>query len=1728
MKRPALLLIFTLAQLTVSAFAQVGQHPLVIPGTELGWDSAKLALVLRVREKTPVILKVFSPGFDPNDYRSPDELGDERYDGGNSELKTLIRIYDAAGQIRLRKEYGNEPHRWYTLINGDLAAGDYLIDMQFFGNGKNALAFKLHADRSKASLQVAPGSMQTYNVHGPKWQYPFRLTRRPWEAPIRVGVYDGDGPEELEVRVMLPNGRAKALPTPANGGWEKLRLEASGTYRFGFRQPRTAQQHTNTVGFQIFLDPITVDVVDEQGRPVEGAKYVTTGYYDRTVALTHVPEGWTHMTTEQYFGKPLDRTRVLFGPGGGTVRYVLRRRQGVVSLRARAVCGDERYPAPLTVMLGGRAVQLDEQGRAEVKLPPGRYALSVPVPGARVKALAEVRVEVGMTSQLEVVLEPELELALRVEPADAVVGEALEVSAELSTAYPYALPARLDVEAQPPLAFEGTTHVEGQVRTGRTLVLTGRARAQQPGHYTVHARSAPCAAAQSVVLNVRTPSAFVLDKRALTPEVPAGGEARFLLRVENRGGSAGEVRLRDALPPGLEGEGLDEALSLEPGEVREIELKAHVAKDAAGTLENTAILEQDGREVARASATVTVLPPQATLDRTLDKHVVVPGESVRVCLQVTNPSQAPLTYTLDDTPPAWVEPLAAPRFQGELAPGGEAEHCYPARVQAGGPAEGRFLAVLRSNAGELRAPDTLRRVPAGLIKSVTPERVRLGEEATFLVEVHNPTDHPVTFRLTDTPEEGLGLALDEAALRTAFTLDPGDRRSFEFPAVPQKAGRFVNRAGVFVGETPAAPEAEAVLEVVEPLALERSSTVRLPFAVEGEGDALIVRHAVPEGSRYRMGSSRLDGEAIADPRVDEQGRLYWLLPFKPQGELSYALEHSDALPPLAEPELTLLAGERELALVGEPLKQAYEGTRPLVGEEGAPARVAAVGEPGSVAVEPLQTVADGLSPLRVRVVRFGEGGRPAGDGYLTLSTTPEPVTPDAAPELSGYQVRLQEGVAELELEPLPSPGVARVRVADGELRYDESFYVPAPERTFWFAQGSITARYGGGFELGGLARGYLETPLAEGTLEGALDTQANLTGAGVSYHPGLGEEERPDRRYPLTGSGEEARQPLYSDDGIALRYQREDVTAGYFRTPLALPGLTGMPRATALVGQYRGDVSAGAFAALLPRAEVTEEIVPDGTRVYVLAQPARAGSEQVYLHEGAHVTRLEPMRDYVLDTASGTLTLAEPLWPRDRYGALVRLVVSYAPLVALRDTVAFGAGAVYRHGPFSVGAAAATLDQGASWKLGAELGYATPAFSAALSFGLDAGRQVFGLRASGREGAFSADGNLRYDGQLQGRLRLAGSLSERDTVALEHRGSSLYNRSSLLFERRFTEHFDAGVGAGYEWSTGSLEAIGRVGYRDEATRLTLTHAQSFSVAPSLTTLSARHALDANLAASGELAYVWGRGFSGTLGLDQRLGPANLHLDYLLPNASGQGNRARFGIEAPFPVTERISLDVFAGYEKSLSAPDHRAAAGVGVRYQEEDLSATFGVEGSVGTGGSKLTLRSGASGRLDERQVLSYDANYSLGGPSRGRFTLAYAYRGGALQFLTYHRLISDGGTRIEGEFAPTWHPSLAFQLRPSAAYRVHFADPGASLYQLGLGGNYYFSERFGIGAGAYLLWQPAMAASHTAFNVEGSVRLADPVWLNVGYTFGGFAGVTPESRPGVYLRLDLFGASER
>jgi len=1784
------------------AAGQLGDKALVVPGTELGWESAKLELVLRVSEKAQVNLEVYSPGFDPTDYRSPNELGDERYDQSDVPLKTLIRIFNDKGQVLVRREYGVEPHRWHKLIDGAMNPGDYLIEMQFFGNGKNALAFRLNADPKKAKLQVAPGSMQTYNVHGSQWQYPFAVEKRDWSAPITVGIYDGDGPQELLIRVLEPGGQSRSLPTPGNGEWVRYHIEQAGQYKFGFSQPQGATQYTNTVGFKVFLGKIVVKVVDELGRPVDGAEYKISGYYDRAVFLQTVPDGWNLIKVDTRFGLPLSGRRVLFGPGGGEVTYVLSPSEGELRVSADANCSGHSWPVPLKLRIGDKAITLNDSGAAKIKLPAGEYAISVEVPGAVVKAPRKVQVVAGQVRSLKISLQPEVVVSLNLNPKTVAAGSTVMAQARLATNFPYQLPAELRLELPEGLSAKGNPAIAGPLSADRPLVLSVEVMAEREGKYQIGAVASPCAAGAKAFLEVMRPAEFTVAKKAITKTVKPGDVAKFSITVANQGGSAGRVHVIDQLPAGLEGRGVDEFVVLKPGEKHEIIVSGKVTASDGSIINTAQIYDEAGRAVGQAKADLVVRRAKIELRRTLDKHSVVPGEKVKVCLQVSNTGSLPAKYKLSDAMPGWLEPEQQPVFSGELDPGKSGEHCYLAMVRFGPEAEGQFKAKLTSNAGSLTATDTIKRIPLGLEKVAKPQRILLGGEAEFLVTVSNPTDHAVSIRLLDTPAKGLGMQAAEEKVE----LGAGESRQFTYQVKPVGVGSLVNKVSAFISDTPAAFPAKATLKVLPQISSRRISEIKLSFDVKGAGDALLIAHKIPEGATYQPGSSRLDGKPIAEPHIGPDGRLIWKIPYVSHGVLQYAVEHSKALPELDDPELTLIIGDRDLQLAGNVSLKDYKAAKPIKRSErhgliknplpgtvfrstdstkilivapygekikvtvngspvpkdrlgkaeydaasgkqtlayfGVPLEVGRnlivvetasqrdqvevfrTGKPVELVVVPEKVVADGRTPIRLRIESRDANGFATGMGFVTVESSQEPMLADANLRESGYQVLLKDGKAELVLRPMTSPGEILVRMAKDRIESEGKIYVPGSTKKLWAAQGSITVRYYGAFEVGVRARGYIEAPIAGGTLQGALGVAGGNDNGSFKYNPDLLNRDNPTKRFPLVGSGTQSKLPLESDDGIALKYDKRDFSVGYYKVNLSLPGIRGLPNATALVARKRGNLEAGAFVTLLPSAEVIDEIVPDGTRVYRLSHAVKPGSEKVVLRSGALEINLVPLRDYVIDYPTGHITLSRPLWPNDENLIPVRLLVRYAPAASPRDTLAFGAGARYKFGKFAFGIAAATLDRGNTWKFGAEAAYTTNTLKLLLAYTIDAGNSVISLSAAGRQGAIEAAGNLRYNGALQGKLRVAAKVGKGGKVALEHRGSSASNHSALIYEQRFGS-ISGGVGLGYEWNTASLNAIGRLGYSAGNLQLTATHRQSFSVSPSLSTLDLSYAFNSNLKGEGELAYEWGTGLSGTFGLKQKLGPANLILSYALPNASGSGNRARFGIAAPLPLSDTVTLDLSAGYDRSLSTGDYQAAAGLGVRYKTDDLTAAIGVEGALGSGGSKVTLRTGAAGKLNDRQTLSFDANYVYDAELHGRFTLAYAYRGRSWHLLTYHRMINEGGTSFEGELAPTWYPNLSLQLRPSAAYRVSLDEPATTLYQLGLGANYYITPRLGLGGGVYYLWQPALAKSKMSFSVEGSFRVIDPVWLNLGYTFGGFYGLTPESRPGVYLRLDLLGGS--
>ncbi|RMH54477.1 MAG: DUF11 domain-containing protein [Deinococcus-Thermus bacterium] len=1801
----------------------------IVPGDRLGWEIQEFRASVVVRRPTLLNLQIYSPGFDPGDYRRAlrggEELGDERYDKGRGEMVAEFALA-RDGRLLAQETYTVEPHRWVLFFRGPVEPGVYQLSSRLLGLGKNAFRYRIQTSVPEAAELLVDPTLQLYDARKTQkgWLEPFALEVSPEVLPLRVGFYDEDGPKEMEGRVRLPDGRTEPRGVSGDRDWAYYEIRQPGVVAFGFRQPKTATQYSNTLGFRVDAclevergafravapRPVTAAVVDTQGRPV-GLPIFTEGDKIRTVRLPFVPEGYRLVRLEAQGGERLDERSARFGCAGGQARFVVEKLpeatpppppptpRATLELEAVLVRPDGEEPFDLPLRVGDQAVTLQE-GKGRLDLPAGAHTLTPALEGARVEGPRSVRLESGQTGRARFRVYPEVRLSLEASPTPLRVGEQTLLTARVHTAFPRLLPAEVELLLPPCLEALDAPRLTAPVAQGRDAVLGVRVRAICKSEPVVSAVLAPWQQQAQARLRVLQPATFTLRKEALTPSVAVGREAVWRLWVQNTGDEAGRVRVQDRLGPGLEGPPLDQSLELSPGEERALEVRARVTPEAPTTLANTArLLDERGEALAEARAEVQVLRPVAQLSRSLDKRVVVPGEEVEVRLVVRNTGQAPLSYTLQDTYPEWLEVAQAPGFSGVLAPGGSATHTYKARVRFGAPTEGVFQAQLVSNGGNLGALDRLQRTLLHLEKTVEPARVVLGSPATFTLRLENPTDHTITLELREFPDKGLKMQLPD---NLRFTLQAGEVRELRLEAEAVRVGLLENQATAFVNGVPASFPAKAVLTALPLLEPLRLSTIHLEFNLQsGAGERLLLTHQPPPGAFYEPGSARLDGRPLPDPRVDEEGRLYFELPYQAQGTLSYGLRHREALGPVAEPTLTLRLADREVYLQGQQTFAGYERARPLEvrGREGFiqeplpgtlfrvdkirvvlqtpldpqtrltlngqpvdaknlgqavydsergfqrleyyglplkegrnlievqtaaggdQVEVFLAGRPVRLEVRPLRLLADGRTPLELEIRALDALGLPSGDGPLTVEAWPEPLEPDAFPLLSGYQVLLKDGQALLRLKPTATPTSLRLRLVFGELEGQAEFFVLGRQNRVWQFQGSVGARLGESVQVFGLGRGYLESPLGGGTLRAALDGSLRFNQGRPEPESGLRDLPDPTGRFPLTGAGTEAQRPLRSDDPVALRYDQEGFSLGYFADRLSVFGVGELPQGTALRLETRDDLALQGFVGWLPVGSKTDLIVPDGTRFYRLSGPAEPGSEQVTLLVGASEKRLERLKDYVLDAASGILTLSEPLWPSGSDFQPVRLRVVYAPLGGARE-LGYGAGARWRLGGFSLGAGAAYLP-GNGWRYGAEAAYQLPGFGLRATYSRGTAER-FGLELSGKNGPLESTANLTYQGKLQGQAQVAYSLSEADRVSLEHQTTET-NQTGLLYTRRLNPAFSVGGGLGYTWETGTLLGLGRLGLQSGALFAELTHAQPFSLMQSASTrLRSSYAFDPNLTAEADLTQTWGLGFSGSFGLKQKLGSANLALSYQLPGAAGEGNRARFGLEAPLPLSERWSLNASAGYERSLSTGADQAAFGLALRYGAEGFSATLGAETAWAAGGPKVVLRAGATGQLDAQQTLSLDANAQVAPTFEGRFTLAYALRGRDVSLLSYHRLNSGNERVLEGALATSYHPEPRFQLRPSLAYRLKLDDPAGHTYQLGLGGNYYFTDWLGLGAAVYHQLQPGTSTSATAFSLEASFRLVEGVWFNLGYTFGGSLGLTPDTAPGFYLRLDFLG----
>ena len=350
-------------------------------------------------------------------------------------------------------------------------------------------------------------------------------------------------------------------------------------------------------------------------------------------------------------------------------------------------------------------------------------------------------------------------------------------------------------------------------------------------------------------------------------------------------------------------------------------------------------------------------------------------------------------------------------------------------------------------------------------------------------------------------------------------------------------------------------------------------------------------------------------------------------------------------------------GVQRLEYYGLPLEVGSTLIEATIGGARDQVEVFRAGNPTRLELTPTMLEADGVTPIELEIRALDEFGVTNGFGAVTLQTDLEPLEEDAFPSESGYQVLLEDGEATVRLEPVLTPQQASLQVRFNDLETQETFYLGGTDEPLYTYQGSVSVKLGQGeLSYTGVARGYVEMPLGNGTLQGALDTGGDIA-----------EEDDPSERFPITGSGNDAQSALRSDDLVAVRYDDDTFSIGYYADSLGVPGLEGVSSGTALQGEVRTDFAGGelvgtAYASLLPTDQFTETIIPDGTRRYTLSvAPIKPGSETVTVRTGAQERVLERLEDYTLNDVTGTLILARPLFPADISGVETRLEVTYAP-----------------------------------------------------------------------------------------------------------------------------------------------------------------------------------------------------------------------------------------------------------------------------------------------------------------------------------------------------------------------------------------------------------------------------------------------------------------------------------
>ncbi|GGS01883.1 DUF11 domain-containing protein [Deinococcus sedimenti] len=1139
---------------------------------------------------------------------------------------------------------------------------------------------------------------------------------------------------------------------------------------------------------------------------------------------------------------------------------------------------------------------------------------------------------------------------------------------------------------------------------------------------------------------------------------------------------------------------------------------------------------------------VNVRPERTTLHLQRDMPgSATLGETVTVALRVTNTGPDAQDFDLTEQVPAGLQVTDPTHLSGTLAPGETRTLSYRATVQTPGPLtataqlQAQGCEAPQSSAGTLTAQAP---TPATPPQQQRSSNVSLPfdapGQASEIVIAHTPPTGaeyvPGSARLNGAPlpDPRRGASgtlywtlpgparLTGAALRGTVTYDLTHSGPLaELPA-PALLARFTgDRSEVLQGRLNDA-DLNAARTLTSDQAAPTENAGAIKFPLQGTliriRDRINVTVEVPLDGPVNL---LVNGQPVGEDRIGET---------------------------TTDPG----QGIRRLTFIGVPLKP---GANTLhLGPD--TVTVHLVGATTRIEITPINLTADGASPLRLKVRTLDASGNLTTQDSVTLRSTIDPIQGGANSATGTYTLPLQNGEGELTLQPQSTPTTLKLQIIQGQDVRPYTFDVTPGSSRVGVGLLSATLALDGQLnvadDLTWQARATYEGPLAGGKLYVAADRN------------GLPTEQDTLRRFSTFGDASTQTTPLQGIDPVAIRYDHPSFRAEYRTSSLPIDVLPVGEQLTALTVTSKSTPQVSGFVALVPEDRAQDTLTPERTRLLRLTRGDIApGSDTLIVttleRDTGKVLRqvtLQRNVDYILDHRTGIITLARALDDLDPAGNDIRVQATYRlnnPLA--QRTLAYGAQVKYQTEQVSVGVAAVSLDGTVTTGARATYDNGTTRTDGLLAY-------AGGLQASAdfstKLGSSAIQARVRYqDGHYQGLapitpgLTASATLSTQHTTQLSNSVQADYHNTlgtaptdtqgGSVTARADYRAAPFSVGAGLKYAYGDQYGLGAVlsaGYHKAPFDVDLTHTQPLTGSAGgnldpITTISTRYAVTDAITLGLTDEINWKTGQRATLTLDTRVGSANYQVAYDLPTASGQGNRARFGVTTTVPLTTQLTAGVRASATYDLQTRTPELGAGLDLNYKTQTLSATTGADLTYTNKGFGVVLRGGISGSLSDHLTLTADGLVEFGAGKNGqRAALGFAYRNRTVNALGSVRYVNgtlagnqpELSSNLAAEYRqPTW------AVRAALDTRTLLNDTGSFTAQLGLNGTYYVTDRVSVGAWGRVITQPGSQTTQLGYGLEASYRALPGTWITAGYNPQGFTGLGgPDTRRGAYIRLDL------